>query len=133
MTRKENWPDILAEQIKAAETRPFSFGEHDCLMFAANVVLAMTGKDVAANLRGDYHDERSAIEALRFFGTLHDVAIACFGEPVDPKFAQRGDVVMLLRDGRESLAICEGARACAPGAQRLEWARMSEALCAWKV
>jgi hypothetical protein len=133
LTRKQNWPVLLAEQIKAAAMRPFSFGSHDCLLFAADVALAMTDIDFAAGVRGTYNDERSALEVIKAHGSMVQLARHCFGEPIDTKFAQRGDVVLVMRGGRESLAVCEGARACGPGALGLEWASMTEALLAWKV
>lgn len=133
LTRKENWPVILAEQIKASAMRPFSFGEHDCLLFAAAVAFAMTDNDPAAGVRGTYADERSALEVIKAHGSMLQLAKHCFGVPIDPKFAQRGDVVLVMRGDRDSLAVCEGARACGPGALGLEWASMVEAIMAWRI
>lgn len=131
--RNESWPAILAEQIEKARTAPFSFGGNDCFLFAANIALAMTGMDPAADIRGGYDDERSALKVIARYGSFAGVVSHCFGEAIHPRFAQRGDVVMVLRDGRESLAVCDGARCVGPGVNGLEWAHMSEAICAWKV
>ncbi len=133
MTRKENWPSILADQIEGARERPFCFGVHDCFLFAANVALAMTGADPAAGIRGTYDDERSALRAIARFGSFASAVIHCYGEPIDTRLAGRGDVAMVMRAGRESLAVCAGRQACGPGEFGIEWAPISEAILAWRV
>lgn len=50
----------LAEQ----NSKAFRFGEDDCMLFIAGVLLALTGVDVAKDIRGTYSDEASAIIAL---------------------------------------------------------------------
>jgi hypothetical protein len=52
MKRYEDWPQRLVAAIEAARGRPFSWGAMDCCLFAADVVLAMTGVDYAAGFRG---------------------------------------------------------------------------------
>lgn len=52
--RRLNWHQHLAQTLQAAMTRPFSWGEHDCCLFAADCVQAVTGVDVAADFRGTY-------------------------------------------------------------------------------
>lgn len=133
MVRREDWPAKLAEQIEGARRRPFCYGEHDCFMFAANVVLAMTGDDPARDLRGVYSDERSALITIARYGSLQMVAVACFGAPSDAICARRGDVVMVNRSGVESLAVVLDHRVAAPGALGLEFGYLSEALCCWRV
>lgn len=133
MVRREDWPARLAEQIERARRRPFCYGEHDCFLFAANVVQAMTGEDPAAQLRGAYSDERSALETIARYGALRDVAIACFGAASDALCAKRGDIVMVQYNNVESLAVVLDHRAAGPGPLGLVYGHVSAALCCFKV
>ena len=69
--RDSFWPDRRppdhdtrqAADALIAERRlmPFARGTNDCCMFAADAVLAMTGRDLAADWRGTYSDDRGAL------------------------------------------------------------------------
>ena len=48
MIRKGDWEQALMRHVSACERTPFAYGEHDCTMFAAGAVLAMTGHDPMA-------------------------------------------------------------------------------------
>lgn len=103
------------------------------MLFAANVVQAMTGDDPAAQLRGTYSDERSALKTIARYGSLHALAMACFGAPSDAICAKRGDIVMVKYNDVESLAVVLDHRAAGPGALGLIYGRVSAALCCFKV
>lgn len=60
--RLNNWPRLLAEHVDANRDRPFAWGQHDCLLWAASCVYAITGYDPAADLRGTYS---TALEGMR--------------------------------------------------------------------
>jgi hypothetical protein len=96
-----DWDRRLDAHLKAALGRPFSWGEHDCALFAANAVRDMTGIDGAAPFRGRYRTARGATLALRRFagGGLAEAAAAIcatHGWPAVPvTLAQRGDLVLL--------------------------------------
>lgn len=65
-----------------------------------------TGRDIWRELGGCPRSWRQAAELYRRLGArdLAGVATAVFGDPVNPRQAKRGDVVMV--DG--SLGICRG-------------------------
>lgn len=134
--RAEDWPERLADCLEAARRKPFAWGKHDCVLFAADVVLAITGTDPAAGARGQYHD---AAGARRWLGsrTLADALVEVLGDPIRPAFAQRGDLVILGmerdRHWPEAAGVCLGERAAAPGDEGLIFLPMSEALLAWRV
>ena len=48
----EKRPEILNQHIDAARGKPFKRGSHDCCMWAADVVVALTGIDYAEDFRG---------------------------------------------------------------------------------
>lgn len=130
--RKENWPSLLAAYLHARRSMPFAWGSNDCCTFASSAVEAMTGVDFSKRW-APYSDLRGAAALLRAAGGVAGVADAALGSRVAPISAQRGDVVLLLLEGRESLAICEGLRAFAPGLEKIEAVDLKEAVCAWRV
>lgn len=107
ISRFSDWEDRLRTYLDRVEEEPFQWGTHDCALFAADCVKAMTGADVVADFRGKYDTRLGAAEALREYGdgTLLKTMKAKFGETKSPHFAQRGDVVM--RDATTT-GICVG-------------------------
>lgn len=133
LERADNWPEILSGVIEGARERPFCFGTHDCALFAADAVLAMTGTDLAARYRGTYSDERGALRLMGERGALHAMACEALGEPIDPALALRGDVVLTAQQGRYSLGVCVGRQFASPGKAGLLFFSMGRADCAWRV
>lgn len=133
LDRADNWPAVLADAIEGARERPFSFGAHDCALFAADTVRAMTGFDPAAAFRGAYDSERGAMKIIAGHGGLHAIACAAFGDPVEPSLARRGDVVLTAQAGRYSLGVCVGRQFAVPGVDGLVFVEMGRADCAWRV
>lgn len=140
MTRRIlNWPEKLTELIDARRARPFEWGSNDCCLFACDVILELTGIDPAADLRGTYSSELSAVRLLSQLGGVAGIATArCeangFPEWPDPAFAQRGDVV--LRDSPEhgpTLGICIGSSVAFVGEQGLVFIKLSDCLRAWRI
>lgn len=107
LARFEDWEERLSLRLDIVADKPFAWGSHDCALFAADCVKAMTGVDPAEALRGRYDTQHGAALALREHGagTLLKTLKAIFGEPISPHFAQRGDVVML---DRATTGICVG-------------------------
>lgn len=100
MIRYEDWHARLGAHIKAALQRPFSWGEFDCCTFACDGILAMTGVDPMADLRGRYSTAIGAARALKAFagGGLDETAQAITGRlhmgEVGPLLAGRGDCLL---------------------------------------
>ena len=112
---------------------PFEWGRNDCCLFAADAVLAMTGDvDPAQTLRG-YASASAAQRLVEEAGGLRELCSQFLGEPVSPLMAGVGDVVILINEGRELVAICNGVSAIAPGPNSLVALDMSAALAAWKI
>ena len=123
----------LNAAIEAARDKPFKWGEHDCCIFAANVVRDMTGADFAAGYRGQYHDARSALEIVAKNAGLEAIATQALGEPIPASKAKRGDVVLVDTEGRHALGICIGERVAAPGRDGLVFPLMDQWIKAWTV
>ena len=103
IVRKQNWPTILANMISDAYCEPFAWGTHDCCIWSADVIMAMseTSVDLAGSYRGTYHDEAGAnaiISAATGGGDLEDLIVqittANSFDEISPNEAQRGDLVL---------------------------------------
>jgi hypothetical protein len=107
--RLRDWPERLAALFAARQGQPFAWGAHDCCLFAADAVLAVTGHDPAADLRGTYATAAEAARVLGQFGGVAGVAIARAGRVVPASLAQPGDGGLSHHDAaRPALAVWGG-------------------------
>lgn len=135
--RLPDWPDRLAAALEAARETPFHWGAHDCWLAAADVVLAVTGRDPAAADRGTYTSEEAAEARLALSGGLEShVAAALAGigaADVPPAFAQRGDVVLVAIANQLLVGVVADHRVAVTGAERMQFVPPALALRAWAV
>lgn len=131
--RRPDWRRRLDAEIRRHAHRRFDYGHFDCVLFAADAVAAMTGVDHAAAWRAQYHGARAAWRIVTAAGGLAALVTERLGEPIAPRAARRGDVVLLDEDGG-SLGICVGADAVLP-ARPFGLARrpLTSARCAWRI
>lgn len=133
LRRLPDWPERLADYLARSRTAVFAWGSTDCACFAAGDVLAITGCDV---LPGRWADRAEAVRILREQGGLVAAVDAALPRLPSPAYAQRGDVVLVQASvprGRRWLAVCDGARAWAPGPAGLVAVPMTHAVHAWGV
>lgn len=93
LRRREDWQRRLDAALAGARGRAFAWGEHDCALFAADMVDAMCGSAVAARFRGRYKTARGAAGRLRRMGGVEAVMARHGLVERAPLMAQRGDVV----------------------------------------
>lgn len=129
--RPQDWPERLARFWRERRAMPFAWGLNDCCTLAADWVEQMSGADPIADIRG-WDDALSAARTIEALGGMRAAVTQRMGEPVDWMLAQRGDVVLLTLD-RETLGVCMGAFAIAPGADGALLVPMDRAECAWRV
>jgi hypothetical protein len=114
LIRREDWPSRLAAALEAARDKPFRWGVHDCGLFAADCVLAMTDTDPAALYRGQYADEEGARATMLALsgGGLRAAWTRALGPAVNNvKMARRGDVALVSVDGAEEITgVVVGSR-----------------------
>lgn len=98
MRRFPNWTRALREFLESRRDVQFAWGTHDCCVFAADAVLAMTGIDLADSYRG-YDTKEAAREIIRIHGGLEGLAESIATRhglaEILPGYAQRGDVVLV--------------------------------------
>lgn len=98
--RSPDWPTILHTFLADRRDRRFRWGQNDCILFALDCVRAITGADMAADIRGKYDSAASARDLIKTYGgDLADAADA-FAlrfevEEVPARYAQRGDLAIV--------------------------------------
>jgi hypothetical protein len=133
MNRFPDWPERLAEAIEVARTMPFTWGAHDCVLFAANAVESYTGVDYAHAFRG-YRSEVGARRLIAQHGGTLEVAVsAVLGEPIPTALAGRGDVVLADLDHGQTLGLCLGNECAFAGVEGLLFLPRTAARAAWRV
>ena len=108
LTRLDDWRARLAAEMDRQRRDPFTWGKHDCAIgFAAGIVEALTGVDMAQGYRGKYASPRGALKLLKDEGadSLHAFVAARLPE-VHPAFANVGDLGLVASDGPLGEALC---------------------------
>ncbi|EPO4525075.1 hypothetical protein A6J71_09745 [Enterobacter cancerogenus] len=127
-----DWHNRLIAVIRAAEKRPFLWGEHDCCLFAADCAEAMTGDNFADGWRGTYDSETGAKKALlRGGGSLENV-LAKYLDEVPVKMAQRGDIAVVENAGTRCAGVIYGGAVWVPGEDGLVCLKIKP-LSTWRV
>ena len=137
IARSDCWTDSLDSFIELTRHRPFEWGTHDCCLFAADAVYAMTGIDPAAPLRGEYASMRGAIRVIDVNGGMEvmcDRLAAAVGmRRVPPDHAGRGDIAMVENPLMDALGVIVGRVVACAGQDGLVFMPRSSIIAVWKV
>lgn len=129
--RLPDWQMRLAGLVNDRAGQPFEWGVRDCCLWAADAVLAVTGHDPAAPLRGVYSSALQAGRVLR--GTsIEALAEQALGEEIVPALAQAGDVGLVVSDEGPALVVQGGDAWLAQAAVGLAVVRPDAVLRAWR-
>jgi len=135
--RLPDWPERLAAFLEERLGLPFAWGERDCVLTAADAVLAITGRDPVPDLRGTYATEAEAEALLQQHGGLEAAAVAAmaaFGAPECPTaYAQRGDVALVIQGNMPTMGVVTGSDVAAPGPDGLAYVPLAAAVRVWAV
>jgi len=143
MKRHPQWDQRLHDCVTANLNKPYEFGRHDCLLWPAAAVRAVTGKDYGRGHRGKYDSIAKAYRYLQGLGFSGPEAFldSLFDEkPVG--FAGRGDLVLCHVDLAETQqgilpgdvpGVCMGDFALIPGENGLLRLPRERWLKAWAV
>jgi len=130
--RRADWVSRLWGEVEAAKTRPFSYGEHDCCLFVARCIDAMTDSDLAEQLARHYHDEPSAMAFFRHEGGIERAVSGFLGDVSDLARPRRGDVAMVPTERGDGVGVCVGTTIAVAG-DGVEFYPLSAALKTWRV
>lgn len=132
--RLTDWQLRFSDATREAHDKRFKWGEHDCCLWVANCVLAITGIDYAESWRGKYSDESGAYALIKKGESLTKMVTSVLKtEAINPNYANVGDVVLIVTGGKEALAICNGASVLIPSRTRMVSLPMSSAKKVWKI
>ena len=108
--RLPDWRNRLVKYLLDVGRTPFRDGVHDCALFFAGGVQAMTGHDYAAAYRGRYTPLRGGFRILRKDGFRDHIALAKSHLSEKPAaFAQAGDGAHVEAPEGDALGIVQGA------------------------
>lgn len=107
--RRADWKPRLASYLAQVVRREFVPGVHDCALFAAGAVDAMTGVDIAAPFRGRYRTLRGGTRILRNAGHADHIALArAHFEEIHASRAAPGDLAVLAAEDGLALGVVHG-------------------------
>ena len=129
--RYRDWQSRIADLVASKESHPFEWGKQDCALFVCDAILAISGHDPAADVRG-YKTDRGAARVVNRLGGMRAIGNTRFGAEIHPMQAQVGDVGLIEIDGRESFVLCGGAHWIGPGPDGLVRMDIGTALMAWR-
>lgn len=109
MTRRNDWMLQLETLVAGRQHERHQYGSHDCSMWACDAVLAVTGRDPGADLRGAYATEAEAEAVIAAHGGLAQIAADRLGVEIVPALAAAGDVGLINTDRGPALVVCVGA------------------------
>jgi len=109
--RYPDWRTRLSAYLYEVAHKPFQWGEHDCALFAAGAVHAMTGEDFAADYRGKYKTLIGGLRKLRKSGFAdHAEMAASLFEECHPSSAHVGDLAAIETEQGIALGVVQGQR-----------------------
>lgn len=109
MRRYPDWQARLREYVAAQARAPFRYGKHDCALFAAGAVNAMTGVDLARGWRGKYRSLKRGLAMVREAGHEDHVALCASALPeIHPSKARRGDIAAVPVPDGLALGVVQG-------------------------
>lgn len=109
--RRRDWQARLTAYLSLAAREPYAVGRHDCALFAAGAVEAITGHDPAGQWRGNYSTKAGGLRLLKAAGYAdHLEATASHLPEIAPAFAAPGDIAILQEspDGQLALGVVQG-------------------------
>lgn len=96
MPKTRTWRSDLLKYINSIQGKEFTYGEHDCVLFVAGAVAAMTGVDHAQPYRNQYSSVRAGLKLLKDSGYRDQFDfLAKHFHQVPKAFAQVGDIAVI--------------------------------------
>jgi hypothetical protein len=134
IARLPDWRPRLTAWLHTVRHMPFEEGRHDCALFAAGAVAAMTGVDFAAPFRGRYTTTRGGMRVLRRAGFADHIALAAAHLPqTSLPWVLEGDLVVMPSEMGPALWVVQGAMVYLPGLTGTALLSISGAQSAFKV
>ena len=136
MTR--NFDSLLSKEIEKARFKKYKLGEHDCALFAINVIKEIYGIDYGERIKGFYSSKIGYLKLWKEIGgsSLQEITEIIIGEKGREMIkVGRGNLVLYKDDVRgEHLGICIGDKvAIVSVADELIFIDILECECCWRI
>jgi hypothetical protein len=138
--RLDNWSGLQAAFIEQRRNMPIIWGQNDCVLLALDQVLAISGVDAAADIRGKYNTALGAARRMKsLYGSANlsvaasAVAARWGGQEILPAACSRGDLVLHNSPDGPALGVCVGRQFISPGKIGLVWLSIKNAVRGWRV
>jgi hypothetical protein len=132
--RFEDWQSRLVEYLSGVSRAEFAYGTHDCALFCAGAVEAMTGVDLAVNWRGQYKTMAQGLRVLNADGYRDHVDLAARHFEEIPIFAATlGDLAVMPTAEGLALGVVQGEGVYVLSQDRLGVMSIDQALRAYRV
>lgn len=133
LVRLPDWRSRLSACVEGALQRPFEWGQHDCMLFPADAVLAMTGVDPAKEWRGRYSTRIGAARILRKVIAAGDgsAVVRSILPEIAPLLASDGDIAAVEQDGLRIMGVIIGPMFASPGPDVLAFVSRDEVVVAF--
>lgn len=131
--RCKGWELVLIRFVESRHNTPFVWGQHDCCLFAADAVQAITGIDHAEPFRGKYS---TAAGAARMLAQYHGIIGYCnsvLGSCLPVTMARRGDAVAIETQSGTALGICLGVHSVFAAPDGLSYHPTLNCCAAWRI
>jgi hypothetical protein len=125
--RRPDWVARLRQTVADHKHVPFSYGRHDCSIFAAKCADAITGSNWLGTL--DYTDLKTAAAFRRREGGLDAAVTKRLGEPLTG-FGRRGDICLI---DRKTLGVSLGTTIAVLSDKRLVFYPITRAQKHWRI
>jgi hypothetical protein len=108
---------LIASFLSQAAARGFAWGEHDCMLFAADWAKMLTGADPAKGWRGTYRNAWEANRIVEAAGGaqahMHTMLAPLGWHLIDSRQAGTGDILLAHLPRQESFAagVCVNGKA----------------------
>lgn len=104
--RHPDWHARLAAYLARTARTPFAYGRHDCCLFVAGAIKAMTGQDPARGLRG-YRSLAGGLRKLRARGHTDYASLvrSHYPETASPR---AGDIALIDTPEGPGLGLVHG-------------------------
>lgn len=107
--RKQDWAKRLVAYVREVAKKPYQPGKHDCALFVAGCVKAMTGADHARGLRSKYTTIAGGVKQLKKLGYADHVDfVAQHYTECPPLMAQQGDIAVVPTPEGDALGVVQG-------------------------
>lgn len=110
LTRLPDWQPRLRAFLRDATTRALEPGKHDCCLFGAGAIEAMTGADLALGWRGHYTTFAGGQRMLRRAGYVDHVDLIAQHLPEGHvSEALPGDIAIVPTEEGDAVGVVQGA------------------------